>query len=107
MSKSNNSRAQSTQLTPSDGKTIEVTFALEGGDARAVYLCGDFNAWSPAILHMIRRNEDGHWEKRLALEPGRYEYKFVVDGEWIHDPNACENVPNPHGSLNSVVEVRV
>ncbi len=41
----------------------------------------------------------------LALLPGRYEYKFVVDGHWIPDPNALENVLNPHGTLNSVMEV--
>ena len=33
-------------------------------------------------------------------------YKFVVDGNWTHDPNARENVANEHGSLNSVTEIR-
>jgi hypothetical protein len=32
--------------------------------------------------------------------------KLIVDGEWIVDPAAQKNVPNEHGSLNSVVEVR-
>jgi hypothetical protein len=49
----------------------------------------------------------GHWETTVALAPGRYQYKFVVDGEWIPDLLAQENVWNEHGSLNSVVEVRV
>jgi hypothetical protein len=40
----------------------------------------------------------------LDLAPGRYEYRYVCDGEWLCDPNApC--VPNEHGSENSVVEV--
>ena len=55
----------------------------------------------------MSRQEDGLWETSLALPPGRYEYKFVVDGQWRPDPNAHENVFNAHGTLNSVVEVRV
>ena len=84
---------------------IEVTFALERPEAREVFLCGDFNEWSPSSLRMMRRSQNGLWEKRLALAPGRYEYKFVADGEWIHDTRADQNVPNVGGSLNSVMEV--
>lgn len=46
------------------------------------------------------------WEAVLELLPGRYLYKFVIDGQWIHDSNAQENVYNEHGSLNSVIDVR-
>lgn len=92
--------------TPSSAR-IEVTFTVKCPEAREVFLCGDFNDWSPSSLRMIHRNPNGLWEKRLALAPGRYEYKFVVDGEWIHDPHADQNVPNPGGSLNSVIDVRM
>jgi len=84
----------------------EVDFVLEFKDAEHVYVCGDFNDWHPTSLRMIGNAEDSLWEKRLTLPPGRYEYKFVVDGNWLHDPDARENVPNIYGSLNSVVEVR-
>ena len=53
----------------------------------------------------MRRHSDGHWETTVDLAPGRYEYKFVRDGEWIPDLLAHENVWNQHGTLNSVVEV--
>jgi len=86
--------------------TREVAFVLSSPEAQEVYLCGDFNQWIPSTLPMIRHGEDHWWEKRLVLEPGRYEYKFIVNGVWIHNPDAPENVPNVHGSLNSVVEVR-
>lgn len=85
----------------------EFGFVLEFADAEQVYVCGDFNDWHPTRLRMIGNADDGLWEKRLTLPPGRYEYKFVVDGNWLHDPNASENVPNIFGSLNSVVEVRL
>jgi 1,4-alpha-glucan branching enzyme len=83
-----------------------VLFTLDRPDAQIVYLCGDFNEWSPRSLRMFRRGASGPWERRVPLEPGRYQYKFIVDGEWIHDPAARENTPNLHGSLNSVIEVR-
>jgi 1,4-alpha-glucan branching enzyme len=85
----------------------EVAFILNTPEAKEVYLCGDFNKWSPRGLPMARRTEDHCWEKRLMLPPGRYEYKFIVNGIWIHNPDAPVNVPNRHGSLNSVVEVRL
>jgi hypothetical protein len=105
--KSNKQRGSSPRRFLISPKLVETIFTLDCPKAGEVYLCGDFNEWSPVGLRMIQRTENGHWEKRLALAPGRYEYKFVVDGEWIHDLHACENVPNAYGSLNSVVEVRL
>ncbi|HSY29858.1 MAG TPA: glycogen-binding domain-containing protein, partial [Burkholderiaceae bacterium] len=80
-------------------------FTLNRPDAQIVYLCGNFNEWSPRSLRMFRRNLNGPWEKRVPLRPGRYQYKFIVDGEWIHDPAARENAANDHGTLNSIIEV--
>jgi 1,4-alpha-glucan branching enzyme len=82
-----------------------VLFTLDQPEAQIAYLCGDFNEWSPRSLRMFRRGASGPWERRVPLEPGRYQYKFIVDGEWIHDTTARENTPNHHGSLNSVIEV--
>jgi len=88
-------------------KPVEVTFLFDHPDAREVFLCGDFNQWAQESLRMIRCDGVGRWEKRLTLLPGRYEYRFVVDGQWMSDPHAPAGVPNPYGSLNSVVEVRL
>lgn len=87
-------------------KLVGVTLSLHRPGAQEVYLSGDFNQWSPASLRMIRRGEEGLWEKRLTLAPGRYQYRFIVDGEWISDPEASQSVPNEWGSLNSLLEVR-
>ena len=86
-------------------KTRSIRFALHKPDAKQVSLCGEFNGWSPSATPM-KRHDDGHWETTVALVSGRFQYKFIVDGEWITDPAAQKNVPNEHGSLNSVVEVR-
>ena len=71
--------------------------------AKAVSVCGEFNGWSPQANPMERRGE-GRWQTVLALKPGRYQYKFVIDGQWMPDPGAKQNVRNPFGTLNSVVE---
>jgi 1,4-alpha-glucan branching enzyme len=92
--------------TPTAPTTVKVNFALVKPEAQRVALCGEFNEWSPDASPMKRR-EAGNWETTLTLKPGRYQYKFVADGQWLHDPKARENVPNQHGSLNSVVEVRL
>ncbi len=70
-----------------------------------VSLSGNFNGWSPDATPM-KRYDDGHWETTVALAPGRYEYKFLRDGEWMPDLLARENVLNQYGTLNSVIEVR-
>jgi 1,4-alpha-glucan branching enzyme len=105
MSKAVKNTKRPTSLSAATSKR-EVAFVLGSHEAEEVYLCGDFNQWIPGSLPMVRHREDHWWEKRLVLEPGRYEYKFIVNGVWIHNPDAPENVLNIHGSLNSVVEVR-
>jgi Glycogen recognition site of AMP-activated protein kinase len=91
--------------TPSAVPRVKVTFLLPICDAKRVFLSGEFNGWSRDATPM-RRHDDGRWEATVDLAPGRYEYKFVRDGEWIPDLLASENVWNLHGTLNSVVEVR-
>lgn len=104
---SKRSKHQEKQLhRPGSGEKIEVAFSLEQPDAHEVYLCGDFNEWSPLAVRMIRHEGNGHWEKRLTLAPGRYEYQFIVDGKWTPDPQSKASVMNPFGSINSVVEIR-
>ena len=85
---------------------VDITFVFMELGAEKVMLCGDFNGWSRESTP-LKRSEKGHWETTLALAPGRYQYKFLVDGEWIPDPLAQDHAWNQHGTLNSVVEVRV
>jgi 1,4-alpha-glucan branching enzyme len=105
MQRKSKNKENPTVKTENNPKAIDVTFALECGEAQEVYLCGDFNEWSPRALRMIRPNGNGLWEKRLALPPGRYEYKFVVDGTWTSDPKERESAANLFGSTNSVLVV--
>ena len=81
-----------------------VCFGLTHPTAQEVCIAGSFNDWHPRVTPMIRL-EDGKWAKELALPPGRYEYRFVVDGVWVDDPAATELIPNPFGTANAVLVV--
>ena len=80
---------------------LELTHAT----AQEVCIAGSFNDWNPSVTPMVRL-DDGKWAKELALPLGRYEYRFVVDGQWVDDPAATELIPNPFGTANAVLEVR-
>ena len=62
-----------------------VTFRYANSSASAVYLAGSMNNWSTSANKMTK-GSNGVWTLTLTLDPGVYEYKFVVDGEWIMDP---------------------
>jgi chromosome partitioning protein len=70
-----------------------------------VQLAGDFNGWVPDAGVVLEVHEDGGWTKFIPLDPGSYEYKLVVDGQWLADPLNPRQAPNRFGSMNSVAEI--
>ena len=84
-------------------ETVNVVFRVFQPRARRVSVCGEFNGWSPEANPMELQGE-GRWQTVVALKPGQYQYKFVIDGEWMPDPEAKQNVFNPFGTLNSMVK---
>lgn len=83
----------------------ETDFTLLAPAAKEVFIAGDFNQWQ--INNRSRMVIDnGLWIKRLQLKPGRYRYRFVVDGKWRQDPENPRYQMNPFGSMDSLLEVR-
>lgn len=81
-------------------------FSVYAPDAKEVFLAGEFNGWAcDSKEFRMRRFKDGTWKKKVTLKPGRYEYQFVVDGNWWADPVNTERVPSPFCSENSVQTV--
>lgn len=59
-------------------------FRIHRPEARSVFLAGTFNNWNPDH-HPAVKDEKGIWRVRLALPPGEYLYRFIVDGKWEMD----------------------
>lgn len=87
-------------------KVAQPTVSLEfvNPAAKQVAVAGSFNDWKPERTPLARIG-NGRWVGDLSVKPGRHEYLFVVDGQWLPDPNAKENVQNPFGGKNSVLIV--
>ena len=88
--------------------SAEVKFSLRIGDSKAhtVAIAGDFNGWDPQANLLEDSEGDGVWTGTLKLEPGRYEYMFVMDGEkWFPDPNALRYVKDGFGNKNAILEI--
>lgn len=81
-----------------------VRFELDVPKARSVSVAGSFNNWKPGATQLAFIGGI-KWFRQISLAPGRYEYRFVVDGKWIDDPKAKRYAPNSHGGRNAVVEI--
>lgn len=81
-----------------------VSFELVKPGAKQVCVAGSFNGWKPERAPLSSLG-DGRFVGDLTVDPGRYEYLFVVDGQWLPDPKAKESVQNPYGGTNSVLTV--
>ena len=82
-----------------------ITFTVEDAPGKQVAVAGTFNDWTPD-RPLLDKEGNGIYSCRMMLEPGTYEYKFVVDGEWKLDSNNPNFAPNDLGTLNSVLVVQ-
>ncbi|MCW8824317.1 MAG: hypothetical protein OQK63_09515, partial [Ignavibacteriaceae bacterium] len=73
------------------------------GKPKRVNLFGQFNSWDRNSLPMSDIEGKGIYEISIPLDPGRYEYKFFVDGAELIDPKNPVKVPNGLGDFNSVI----
>ncbi len=71
-----------------------VRFHCHAPEARSVLLVGTFNGWDPRAAPMTK-NAEGIWGIEVELEPGRYRYEFVLDGQ-----PSCE--PGPDGTYHEI-----
>jgi 1,4-alpha-glucan branching enzyme len=81
--------------------TVNQAFSFKSPAAMSVLLVGDFTHWQQKPI-ALKKQPDGIWRATVALAPGSYHYRFLVDGEWRDDPECTIRVPNPFGQHNSV-----
>ena len=77
--------------------------------ASSVNIAGEFNCWNKDSCELTKY-PCGVWETVIPLtviplNEGVCQYKFIVDGMWIHDPaNPCMML-NEYGGVNSALEI--
>lgn len=82
-----------------------VMFVTQAPSAARVSVAGDFNNWSPDSTPMVPNGDGSCFRAILPLSPGRYRYRYVIDGNWTKDPHNHMCEANPFGDVDSVVEV--
>ena len=83
----------------------DADFTLEAPQAKEVYIVGEFNGWRMDEGSRLLRRDDGKWTRRFSLMPGRYRYKFVVDGQWLLDSGNSSKETNPFGTFDSILKI--
>jgi 5'-AMP-activated protein kinase regulatory beta subunit len=69
--------------------------------ARQVFVAGSFNKWTPSKLH---RSGSGTFSTNINLPPGRYLYRFLVDGQTRHDPDMASEA-DEKGIISNVLVI--
>jgi len=88
-----------------------VVFQYVSSSARNVSVAGEFNGWEykpdqPRAIRM-EKNEKDIWTARAKIEPGRYQYKYVIDYQtWILDPANPYTIEDSAGNINSLLIVK-
>lgn len=87
------------KATKKNPKLMKTEFSLLAPEAKNVFIAGSFNQWNPSS-YPLKKDRQGIWKISLPLDPGRYEYRFFVDGEWQNDPGCSSSVENSFGTSN-------
>jgi len=90
---------------PVPSLTGNTTFKLSGhSDAEAVAIYGSFNGWIQTKNYCGK--DTGGWVCRLDLAPGKYTYRFLVDGVVLTDPTNPATEDDGNGHLDSVIVIK-
>ena len=73
-------------------------------NAKKVILAGSFNKWDEHLFKM-NKTESG-WELTLQMKPDIYQYRFIVDGQWMEDPHNDNKIRNEFREYNSVIDIK-
>ena len=84
----------------------KVTFTVSLEDAKKVAVVGDFNNWN-AKKSELKKQKNGSFKGTFDLpKENSFEFKYLVDGEYINDAQADRYQWNDYaGSENAVLEL--
>ena len=82
-------------------KDSVVCFFLRGNlTAKRVVLSGNFINWSQSGVPMTKT--DNGWITYVNLSPGKFWYKFIIDGSWQTDADNALSETDENGNVNSI-----
>ena len=85
-----------------DNENGSLPFKFEWkGKGKEVLLTGDFNDWKGKII-MKKNDITGFYETVLPLERKKYNFKFVIDGNWVCSSQYPTNY-DEHQNLNNFI----
>jgi 1,4-alpha-glucan branching enzyme len=96
--------AQTAMVVPVSRGAGGTAFAYTDPAAKSVSVAGEFNQWN-ATANPMQKDQQGLWTTAIPLKPGKYPYKFVVDGAWKADPLSSDGDDDGFGGKNSVKTV--
>jgi len=82
-----------------------IVFRYYDPTAKEVQIAGDFSNWEPVENIMVQQQGNKIWKGAIQLQSGRYQYRFIVDGEWKTDPYNPEVITSDMGIDNSLLVV--
>lgn len=98
--------AKACAVPVAESKKECVVLTVQAAVGSKVYLAGSFNNWNPTEIEMTDKDGSGVYTAAINLDPGIYEYKFVINGTWSLDPDPDRDwTQNGLGTLNSVLRV--
>jgi cyclomaltodextrinase / maltogenic alpha-amylase / neopullulanase len=91
--------SESVLLKKSVKQAVKITYRGEG---KTIQVKGEFNAWNPASTTLLPDGDN--YATILLLNPGMYQYLFVIDGKEIKDPDRPA-VSNGMSGWNSLIDL--
>ena len=88
-------------LRKSKKEKIQFQFDPKDSVYSKVSIVGEMTNWNPNVIFM--ENKNGIWQTELIMNPGRYQYQIVADGNWFLDPNNPVKIDNGIGGFNSLL----
>ncbi|MBW2013612.1 MAG: AAA family ATPase [Deltaproteobacteria bacterium] len=86
-------------------RMVKKQFFCNDPNASCVKIVGSFNNWNTSEKSLMERKKDGTWSKSIILAPGTYQYRFLIDDDWVEDQNNPNQVDNSFGGKNSVIRI--
>ncbi len=71
---------------------------------KKITIFGNFNNWNRQELD-LKEQADGWYSLTYSFDPGRYEYKYFVDGAEFLDQKNHDSIPNGIGGYNTNLNI--